>query len=318
MDNRRAERLRLFDSKVMHRADFELRDGVPWTRNEELASFLRFSNMQILRVGPDRPLRARLALFPHLTFAHVSSSPAVVLWPRDENSVDRVLAIVTRVGGLEVETTGVVLRRPGVTLVCPGSSSVTVSMTAEENEVLYASISPALLDGVRLPTVTRFDPSPADPTLLTPAVMFMAGVCRISTSSPSDASPLRLASRQIARTLIAQIIGDVSRPAGLFARAMEIIVADHFEPGLTVAVIAERLGVATRTLQLAFTAENTTVGAQLREVRAREALRLHAGDEALTYAAISRAVGFGSESALYRALREVQTAEPATVEQPAA
>jgi AraC-like DNA-binding protein len=117
-----------------------------------------------------------------------------------------------------------------------------------------------------------------------------------------------MASREIARSVVSQIIGENRGRIGLFARAMELIVTEHADPRLSVNVVAHRLGVASRTLQLAFSAESTTVGAQIRDVRARAALRLHTTNPGLTYAAISRAVGFGSESALYRALRQVTVA----------
>lgn len=305
MSNRRAERLRLFESKGMHRADFELRDA-GWQRNEELASFLRFSNIQVLEVDRTRPLRARFAMFPHLTFAHVSGPRARIHWARDRNSLDRVFASITRVGEVSLSTEGVLLRRgAGLSLLSPSIAPVTLNLRAEENEFMYISLSPALLDDIALPVISSQEPEPADPTLLTPAIMFLAGLCRISLGASTDAAPLRVAAQEIARSVIQQVIGDQGGKVGLFARAMELVVAEYADPSLSVSVVAQRLGVASRTLQLAFSAEGTTIGAQLRMVRARAALRLHSSNPALTYSAISRAVGFGSESALYRALRQV-------------
>jgi AraC-like DNA-binding protein len=308
MGSRRAERLRLFDAKVMHRADFELRDGNVWMRNEELASFLRFSNLQVLSVGPARPLRARFALFPYKSFAHVSAPETRVLWPRDENSVDRVLALITRAGGMEIDTDGVVYRRPGVALVCPGDSSVAISLTGDDNEVFYISASPAMLDGVVLPSASGWNPEPPENDVLTPSLLFMAGLCRIATNSAHDASPLRMAAREVARSVFTQIVGDAREHRGLFSRAMQVIVAEHADPELAVETLAARMGVAARTLQLAFSHQGTTAGAQLRDVRARAALRLRSNNPALTYAAIARAVGFGSVSAMYRALARVDEA----------
>ncbi|WP_232304672.1 helix-turn-helix domain-containing protein [Microbacterium sp. XT11] len=289
----------------MHRADFELRDGNVWMRNEELASFLRFSNLQVVSVDPARPLRARFALFPHESFGHVSAPRTTALWPRDENSVDRVLALITRAGSLEIETEGVVYRRPGVALVCPGDSSVTMSLTGDDNEVLYISASPALLDGVVLPSASGWNPEPPQPELLMPSVLFMAGLCRISTNTPHDAAPLRMAAREVARSVVMQIVGDASEHHGLFSRAMQVIVADHADPELAVKTLAARMGVSTRTLQLAFSNEGTTAGAQLRDVRARAALRLRSNNPAMTHSAVARAVGFGSVSAMHRALARV-------------
>jgi AraC-like DNA-binding protein len=89
---------------------------------------------------------------------------------------------------------------------------------------------------------------------------------------------------------------------------MQVIVAEHADPELAVETLAARMGVAARTLQLAFSHQGTTAGAQLRDVRARAALRLRSNNPALTYAAIARAVGFGSVSAMYRALARVDEA----------
>ena len=313
MVDRRAERLRLFESRAMHRADFEVREP-GWQRSEELSSFLRFSNLQVLDIDRSRPLRARFAMFPHLTFAHVAGPRAKILWARDAHSLDRVFALISRVGDVSLETDGVLLRRgSNYSLLSPSDRPVTVSINSDENEFMYISVSPALLDDVTLPVSSAHHSEVPDPALLAPSIMFLAGLCRISTTIPFDGSPLRLAAREVARSVILQIIGDSGGRVGLFSRAMELIVAEHADPRLSVNVVAQRLGVANRTLQLAFSAEGTTVGAQIREVRARAALRLHSSNPALTYAAISRAVGFGSESALYRALRQVNTADEAEV-----
>ncbi len=309
MIDRRAERLRLFESKTMHRADFEVRQA-GWQRSEELASFLRFSNLEVQEIDSTRPLRARFAMFPHLTFAHVSGPKARIHWARDRNSLDRVFALIPRVGDVTLSTGGVMLRRgSGPSVLSPSAAPVTVSLGAADNEFLYVSVSPTLLAGIALPVVTTRTEDSVDPSLLAPAVMFMAGLCRISLNASQDTSPLRLASEEIARSLISQIIGDLGMKVGLFARAMELIVSDYADPRLSVNVAAARLGVASRTLQLAFNAEGTTVGAQIRLIRARAALRLHATNPVLTYSSISRAVGFGSESALYRALRQVDASE---------
>ncbi|MBO9625042.1 MAG: helix-turn-helix domain-containing protein [Microbacterium sp.] len=309
MGVRRAERLRLFDSTVLHRADFELRHGVDWMQNEELAGFLRFSNMRILGVGASRPLRARIALFPFMTFAHVNSSPTEVLWPRDEKSIDRALLIITRAGGLDVETDGVVLRRPGVALITPGDDAVTIRLTEEENEVVYASVSPAVLEEVSLPSTSRTETTCPDPAILSPSVMFISGLCRISTRSSDAVAPLKMAARQVTRTLFSQVAGEDPPPPSLFARAMALIVADHADPLFSVGGAARRLGVSGRTLQLAFKAEGTTAIAQVNDVRARGALRLHQTSPSSTAEEIARAVGFASTAALSRALREVDADE---------
>ncbi|WP_198147927.1 AraC family transcriptional regulator [Microbacterium sp. XT11] len=308
MNSRRAERLRLFESRVMHRADFEMRDP-RHQPDEELASFLRFSNVEVLEIDRRQPLRARFALFPQLTFAHVSGPPSQIRWNRDRHSLDRVFAVITRTGNVVLSTDGVMLRRGRrISLLAPSDQPVTLDLEASENEFFYISVSPALIEGVALPVASSYEDEPADTSLLSPSVMFMAGLCRISTSSPYDASPLHMAAREIAKSVVTQIVGDARNRVGLFARAMELIVAEHPDPRLSVTIVAQRLGVASRTLQLAFSAEGTTVGAQIRDVRARAALRLHTTNPGLTYAAISRAVGFGSESALYRALRRVTLA----------
>lgn len=308
MADRLDERLRLFERKGLHRADFELYHGGGWTRDEELASVMRFSTMAVVEVGTARPLRARLALFRDLTFMHASSSRARVLWDRDALSVDRVLSVYTRRGGVDIETDGVVVRRPGVTLVAPGTSSVMVSLTGEDNEVFY-TVSSARAAGAVFPESSCAFETPLDPALLQPSMMFMAGLCRIATEGAGDASPLYHAAQQVARGLIGQVVGE-RRPAGLFVRAMEFVVADYADPRISVAVVARRLGVGIRTLQAAFSAEGTTFAAQLRDVRVRAALRLREGNPSLAFAVVSRAVGFGSESSLYRALRLTRGVRP--------
>ncbi|MBO9624928.1 MAG: helix-turn-helix transcriptional regulator [Microbacterium sp.] len=311
MDDRRAERMRLFDSTPMHRADIEVHAGATPSTDEDLASFLRFSSVQLRSLAPHRPLRARFAVFPLLSIVHASSSAAELEWPRDERSADRdrALVIVTVAGALEVETVGPVMRRQEVTVVCPYEAPLIARLTGDDNDVVYASIDPRLLGAITLPTASRTITRPLDRSALAPSLMFLAGLCGIATSGSSAAGALRSTAEDVVRALLVQALGDAAEPLTLFARAMELIVADYADPRLTVGVIAARLGVPMRTLQAAFTASGTTAATQLRDVRARAALRLHRGNGFLTYAAISRAVGFGSESALYRALREVDLDE---------
>lgn len=301
-----AERMRLIDSKVMHRSDIEVRDGVEWRSNQELAAFFRFSNFEVRSVEADRPLRARFAVFPHMSIVHVSAPRAEAFWPRDETSLDRdrALVIVTTAGALEIETDGIVLRRPDLTVVCPGESPVVARLTGDDNEIVYSGVPPSFLDAVTLPTASQRIDRAVDRSVVAPSVMFMAGLCGISTSAADAAAPLQAAAEQVVLSLLLQAIGGVVEPASLFVRAMELIVMEHTDPRLTVSGIAQRLGASERTLQAAFNAEGTTARAQLRDVRIRAAIRLHTQNYGLSYSAISRAVGFGSESALYRALRE--------------
>lgn len=141
-----AERMRLLDSKAMHRSDIEVRDGVEWRSNEELATFFRCSNFEVRSVEADRPLRARFAVFPHMSIVHVSTPRAEAYWPRDETSLDRdrALVIVTTAGALEIETDGIVLRRPDLTVLCPGESPVVARLTGDDNEIVYSGVPPSL------------------------------------------------------------------------------------------------------------------------------------------------------------------------------
>ncbi len=316
MEDGLAARTRLIGSRALHRRDIEVDDGVTWRSNEDLAAFFRYSNWEVRSVRPSRPLRARFAVFPHTTIVHVSSPPAEAYWPRDETSHDRdrVLVVVTTAGALDIETDGVLLQRPGLTVICPGDTPLVARLTADDNEVVYASMSARLLPDVTLPSASHRIDKPVDRSIVAPSVMFMAGLCGISTASTEGAAPLRTAAELVTRSLLLQAIGGVGEPPSLFVRAMELIVLDHADPRLSVRMIAQRLGVSERTLQGAFSSEGTTARSQLRDVRVRAAIRLHTENDGLPYSAISRAVGFGSESALYRALREHDAAEPRAAE----
>lgn len=268
-----------------------------------LQRFLRSSNFAIEALGDDTPLVANVARFPQLTFAHIVLPEVRIGWPRDAGSTHRALLLIAANGVLSVETDGGVLRRGGgVALIRPGDEHVSISMAEPHNELIYVGFGAEMLAESVLPTGAH-DAPPLDWQVVAPFYAFVAALCASGAQVSESPATLAAASRALVKELIGVLTRDTSVPASLVDAAREVIEAEFVDPGVTVARIAHRLGVAPRTLQAVFAAEGATVSAELRRVRLAAARAAKAANPRLTAREVARVSGFGSVSAMSRALR---------------
>jgi AraC-like DNA-binding protein len=269
-----------------------------------LQRFLKSSNFAIEALGDEIPLVANVARFPRLTFAHVVLPEVRIGWPRDAGSAHRALLLISATGTLTVETEGGVLRRgPGVALVRPGEDRVSISTRDPHNELIYVGFGAEILAEAVLPAVGVLEAPPLDWQVIAPFYAFVAALC--ASGGPVSESPATLAgaSRALVKELVGVLTRDVSVPGSLIDAARVVIEAEFADPGVTVARIAQRLGVAPRTLQAVFAAEGTTVSAELRRARLSAARSAKAANPRMTARDVAKASGFGSVSAMSRALR---------------
>ncbi|MCK8670011.1 helix-turn-helix domain-containing protein [Rhodococcus sp. HM1] len=108
--------------------------------------------------------------------------------------------------------------------------------------------------------------------------------------------------------------GGISEELGgsVVERAMLLIRENYGDRSLTPSWLAERLGVSLRTLQRAFTAQDSAVAAKITQVRAERASELLANPahRRTTVAQIAALCGFGAAGDLRRALRNMYGVGP--------
>lgn len=270
-------------------------------------AYLKMANFHLTSMEEGRPLLARVAQFPHASIVHFSGPAVEAVWTRDALSADRVLLIVSSTGPIEVSAeSAVITRDPQLALVTPGTDDVQIRLV-EEGELFSLGVPSGLLADVPLPAGSTHVPEPLDPTLLRPLVAFLGHLCRTETTNSVQAAPLQSALNEIVRAIAMLITMDAPRTGDLHGRAMEIVGRDFADPALSATRISTALGVAVRTLQLSFQREGQTLAGQLRRVRAHAAHRSRAARPDASMASIAASSGFGSESAMFRALREFRS-----------
>jgi len=272
--------------------------------HESLSEYMSAANLRFVDLPPDGALTANIVNFPTHTFAHVVLPPALIEWPRDIHSRNRVLVLVTADDRFEVHCDGPVIRKePGFILVPPGIHPVLFRTRSAATELIYVSSDVTALGAVRIVDDPDLIDGMVPASTAVPLTGFVTALCSITSGGTADAGPIARVAREVARSLIAVFDGGEQASPSLFTSAMEIIVRDHARTELSGAVVASRLGVGTRTLQDAFAKEGTTVSAQLRAVRVRAAEELRERNPGVPLKQVAAATGFGSVSTLLRSLR---------------
>ncbi|WP_430591936.1 helix-turn-helix domain-containing protein [Humidisolicoccus flavus] len=226
-------------------------------------------------------------------------------WSRRKAGSERALIIIVNSGRMRVsQVPGVVERDPGVYFIPPGSAEVVMTFESESNEIVFLSASSGLIADL-LARGERASKQPAIGThVLAPLYAFAANVCRIPIDSVSGSEPLKAVGAEVIRSIVRLVVGDGERVPQLYLGAMETIVSQYPNPAINAPEIARRFGISLRTLQLEFQGHGTTVSAEIRRVRTKAARRIKAANPKITPQELCDSVGFGSLSAMFRALRE--------------
>jgi AraC-like DNA-binding protein len=289
----------------LHRLNFSVRGKGEAARNVELVNYLAEANVEFDRLDERQPLRAKLAQFPQFTFGHVVMPQATVVWPRDKASLERAVVILVQQGTVDVESDAeVVSRGAALYLVPPGVVPVQISAIDTVNEFIYISVSSALIADIPLPREPSATLSPFSAAMLTPLATFITTLCAISPNHSGDTGPLVSSAAEVIRSIVRLATDTDEVPTSVFDHAMQIIVREYADRELTVLGLAATLKVSRRTLQAAFAAAGTTVSDELRDVRARAALKARSSGRDLSAGEVAHVSGFGSESAMFRALRK--------------
>ncbi|MFF3026691.1 helix-turn-helix domain-containing protein [Microbacterium sp. NPDC057944] len=272
-----------------------------------ISEYLESANFRITRLSTDSSLRGRIAQFPELTFAHVSIPSAEIVWPRDAFSTDRALVFIVLSGSASITSPGRVIGRASpdgpLFFVPPGDKRVDIVLDAPRNDLFYVSIDASLIPDVPVTRVTNPQWSKQESEVLAPLLSFSARLCALSDMPAIDVGPLQGAAEEVARAMARLIAGPVSESKTIYDLAVAVIARDCAEARLDTALLAERLGVSSRTLQVAFQHNGVAVASELRRARVRLALQLRRANPVMTSAAIAKAAGFGSTDSFSRAMK---------------
>lgn len=306
--DRRGARMKLLQTYPLRTLDIRVGSPRDLEASRRAADYLEHANFHLEAVGSGREIVARVAQFPNASIVYYSGPDVTALWTRDAQSTDRVLLLVGISTDIEVEGDAscvVITRDPRLALVAPGTGDVRITVP-RPGELLYLTVPQGMIADLPLPLSSTHIPEVVDPSILLPLIAFLVHLCRTNGGDPDDLAPLPTAASEIVRSLARMLTRKESASAGLYDRAMRLIAHNFADRSLTAGRIAHHLGTAQRTLQLAFQKRGQTLAGELRRTRARAAQQARTARPDASTSAIAASVGFGSESAMFRALREMR------------
>lgn len=304
MGNRRSHRSGFFQDRDVSHMTIRVRGLEGVYADQRLTAYLQHANLRFSALDDAVDTVAKIARFSDLTMVHVRIPRGEVVWPRDLLSLGRAAVIMIRHGEVAVEGDGVFRREPGIVVVPPGESRVAVSLIAPVNELIYVSVPSALIADIPLSasaSAARRETIEAE--LLEPFGRIMAGLAR-ATAGEEGARSVRFAAGEIVRALLHLAAHEPAAGLTLFEQAIEAIEGRLSDPSLNANTLAPELGVSPRRLQLEFQRRGTTVQRELRRLRVAAVLQVRRENPDADMVLLARAFGFGSKSALYRALAE--------------
>ncbi|MDF2918355.1 MAG: helix-turn-helix protein [Microbacterium sp.] len=272
-----------------------------------LTSYMSSANIGFAAVrDADAVLRANLVRVGRYLFAHVRLPAATVVWPRDQHSRDRAVVIAAEDRAMRVTSEApVVARRGTVFLVPPGTEPVTFEAT-ESTELVFISLDAADFARRRRMGFDRISAEAGSGASMRPMVTFVKSLCAIESDvAEAGVSPLGEAACEIACSLVVAILGeDVPEPS-LPNAVMEVLLREYASPTLSLSAVASLLGVSTRTVQSALSAQGRTFSECLLEIRLKAATELRRHNPTMTLDTVARTTGFGTRQSLHRAMRKV-------------
>ncbi|MDF2579265.1 MAG: helix-turn-helix protein [Microbacterium sp.] len=276
-----------------------------------LTSYMSSANIGFASVRDDDALlRANVVRIGQYLFVHARMPAATLVWPRDERSRGRVVAIVAESRAMRVVSEApVVVRRNSSFLIPPGAAPVTIE-AAEPVELVFISLDAGDFAARRQMGFDRIGPEAASEAAIRPMVTFVKALCAIDSDSVEiGGSSLGNAAGEVACSIVASLVGESAPKLSLPNAIMEILVREYASPTLSLSAVASRLGVSTRTVQSALSAQGRTFSEALLEIRLEAATEFRRHNPTMTLDAVARATGFGTRQSLHRAMRKVS--EPA-------
>ncbi|RAZ30574.1 helix-turn-helix domain-containing protein [Microbacterium sp. SMR1] len=270
-----------------------------------LTSYMSSANIGFVAVrDEDALLRANVARIGGYLFVHARMPAATVVWPRDEHSRDRVAAIVAENRAMRfISEAPVVVRRGSSFLIPPGTAPVTIEAT-EPTELVFITLDAGEFAARRRMGFDRISRGATSEATIRPMATFVKALCAIESEvAEVGVSPLADAASEIACSIVAALVGKNTPEPSLPNAIMEILVREYASPALSLSAVAGRLGVSTRTVQSALSAQGRTFSESLLEIRLKAASELRRHNPTMTLDVVARATGFGTRQSLHRATR---------------
>lgn len=270
-----------------------------------LRSYMSSANIGFVAVRDDDALlRANVVRIDGYLFVHARMPAATVIWPRSERSRDRVVAIIAERPTMRVVSEAEIVRRGTAFLIPPGTAPVTIEATAP-TELVFATLDAGDFAGRRQMGFDRTSREAAHGASIRPMATFVKALCAIESEvAEMGVSPLADAACEVACSIVAALIGENVPEPSLPNAVMEILVREYASPTLSLPAVASRLGVSTRTVQSALSAQGRTFSECLLEIRLKAASEARRHNPTMTLDAVARATGFGTRQSLHRALRK--------------
>lgn len=228
-------------------------------------------------------------------------------WPRDAASVGRAVLVAVANGSVCIDGTRV--QAGEIALINPGETTVVAEASGSRNELLAVSFGAHKLEGLPFlgPSLGVIISDALERSPLKPMVAFVAAVYDLDVAEDDDTQVLQNTAQTIVRTMVRTIVDQAPEAAPLYDRACRVLETQYLDLSLNAKRVALSLGVSERTLQTAFAKHDETFTGVLRLVRAKAAEKNREANPSTAAVTIARMSGFGSESTMYRAIRELHT-----------
>lgn len=291
----------------MHRVNAEIADLDRVEVSHDVRTFLTTANVGLERRTTSSEVTVHIAQFRSLTFVHALMSDVSFRWRRDDISSGRVLAIIVSRGKVSLSgSENVIDRKSRALLILPGTEHVVMDVE-DESEVVYMGMPLGLVADLVSIENHGYDDADFQERLLSPLFAFVTSMCTLPTKRYTDVGALGEAASEVSRAVARLIVGTAANDGrSLFSRALSVIADDFPNRSLNTEKLAARLSVSPRTLQLAFKKESKTVSGETRRIRAAAAQRIRMERPETSTPKLAELTGFGSVSAMFRALREVK------------
>ncbi|MCO6559070.1 MAG: helix-turn-helix transcriptional regulator [Bifidobacterium sp.] len=251
---------------------------------------------------------ARSAIFPEVSFSHMTLPATVMDWKRDGATAKMATMTFLIHGHVEISTADnqILKRRPGVFLIPPETGDVVFKTSAPANELIGVSLSSRLFATI-LPDYKTYSMmgqnSKLDVVSLQPLLAFVVSACNLNNQHSQMVDTLETVANDVARSLLIACFGQGMSVMPLIERVRKYIAENYTDSALSVAKTAEHENVSVRTVQLALQEADTNFTALVRRARTEAALELRKSQPSLTLVEIGDRCGFGSVSSLRRALK---------------
>lgn len=298
---RRNAHFRYFQNREYWHRSFKLHGAADLAPGSPMSEYLAAANFRLTGFTEAQATRMQVTQLADITLAHAYAPAGTAVWPRDEISRHRAALVISPNGDVAVSGAGVISRSPGIALIPPGISEVKFVLEQQSHELVFIGMSASLIADIPLPSTT--DGEPLDSGVVDSAFRMLTALAQSARGEPAG-PPLRHAVAEMTRSVVHLMRQGSPMSQPLFDRATEAILLDISNPKLSAETLAPRLGVSARSLQLAFQQHGTTVQRHVRGLRGAAAARMRRENVEIDATTLAQTFGFGSKSALYRALAE--------------